>query len=189
MSPFLLFTFKSSISSCSAWNKPRPSACSSPCERSWGFPARRSTSPPRSWSSSRSGTAQKPQVKSSTWLAETSLCRPRGLLWLAAAGRQSEPPARRWAGVTAPHKSLNDAWEVLNVSHTRRWSVRRAGRPRPYSDDRKLNSTRVGPRTGSAGRMSTEGEGERDTVRQEEKPGKLELNHRTINACPQKVRR
>lgn len=92
--------------------------CSLPYEHSWDFPTRRSTSPPHSWSSSHSGTAPRPPVLCNTWLAETSFCHPWRWLWLAAVGRQSEPPARRWADATAPHKSLNDAWAVLKVSHT-----------------------------------------------------------------------
>lgn len=90
-----------------------------PCEHSWGSPARRSTSPPRSWSSSHLGTAPTSPVLSSTGLAETSFCHLWRRLWLAAAGRQSEPPVRRWADATAPHKSLNDAWAVLKYhTHT-----------------------------------------------------------------------
>lgn len=39
-----------------------PTSPTSPCGRSWGSPARRSTSPPHNWSLSHSRTAPRPQV-------------------------------------------------------------------------------------------------------------------------------
>lgn len=134
--------------------------CSLPCEHYWGSPTRHSTSPPRNWSSSRSETAPRPQVQCSTWLAETSLWPPWRSVWGAAVGRQSEPPGRRWADATAPHKSLNDASAVLK-DHTHvwwRWSVRRAGRPQPQNDNRgwkKLPPPTLIPQRGAKNQMST----------------------------------
>lgn len=110
--------------------------CSLPCEHFWGSPTRRNTSPPHSSSLSRSGTAQRPPVPCSTGLAETSFCHQWRCLWLAAAGQQSEPPVRRWADAIAPHKSLNDAWVVLKVSHTR-GSVQWSRRPQPQNERRR----------------------------------------------------